>query len=90
MNLPPVNLSQCEASQAQSEVCLVVLVGLPGCGKTSLCQQYTTLARARGVSCLHVCYDSLVPLSAQADMVDQPGRWKVERERNAERETGKE
>jgi len=81
MNLPPVNLSQCEASQAQGEVCLVVLVGLPGCGKTSLCQQYTTLARARGVSCLHVCYDSLVPLSAQADMVDQPGRWKVERER---------
>ena len=81
MSLPPESPSQCEASQVQGEVCLVVLVGLPGCGKTSLCQQYITLARSRGVSCLHVCYDNLVPLSAQADMVDQPGRWKAERER---------
>lgn len=54
---------------------LVLLVGLPGSGKTKLCKALKTLSdetESLGKLVLtHVCYDKLIPLSVQREFVEQ-------------------
>ena len=59
---------------------IVVLLGLPGSGKSTLCSQLREKALERGETVLTVDYDELIPLAKQAKMVDEEGAWKRERE----------
>ena len=62
-----------------SEV-VVLLLGLPASGKSTLCRQLKARALARGETVLTVDYDALIPLTRQAEMVEEEGAWKKERE----------
>lgn len=44
---------------------LVLVVGLPASGKTTLCRRAAACLADRGVVCLHVCYDALLNDRAQ-------------------------
>ena len=59
---------------------IVVLLGLPGSGKSTLCRQLREKAVERGETVLSVDYDELIPLAKQAKMVEEDGAWKKERE----------
>ena len=63
----------------ESKVCLVVLIGLPGSGKSSFSDVYSDFLSTKSLFCIKVCYDKLIPLEAQAEMKEEEGRWKVER-----------
>lgn len=60
-----------------TNVVLVLLVGLPGSGKTELCKALTSYScYDETLSCrkpvlVHVCYDELIPLSIQKEFVEQ-------------------
>ena len=62
-----------------SEV-VVLLLGLPASGKSTLCKQLKKRAMDRGETVLSVDYDALIPLTRQAKMVEEEGAWKRERE----------
>ena len=68
------------AEPVKSSICIVPLIGLPASGKTFFSNKLRDHLQKKGVSCLHVCYDALVPLSVQRDLSLEPGRWKRERE----------
>lgn len=59
----------------ETNVVLVLLVGLPGSGKTTLCKtlkSYHDEAKdCRKLVLVHVCYDKLIPLSVQREFVEQ-------------------
>jgi len=59
--------------------CIVVLVGIPGSGKTKFCEKYSTFSEQKQINCLHICYDQLISLDRQKDMVHEHGSWKLER-----------
>ena len=59
---------------------IVVLLGLPGSGKSTLGRQLREKAVERGETVLTVDYDELIPLAKQAKMVEEEGAWKKERE----------
>jgi len=63
------------------KICLVVLIGLPGSGKSSFCNLYSNFLVSKTCDTIHVCYDKLISLEAQAKMKDEAGRWKAEREK---------
>ena len=62
------------ASDQQPKVCLVLLIGLPGVGKTTFCNDLKAfLSESHATSSsnfglLHVCFDELLPLSKQREM----------------------
>jgi len=66
------------------QVCLVVLIGIPGSGKSSFCDLYSDFLATKNCDCIHVCYDQLIPLTLQAEMRGEDGRWKAEREKIVE------
>ena len=59
--------------------CIVVLVGLPGSGKTELCKRLSEKLRSEKSSCIHVCYDQLISLEKQKNIIQEQGAWKEER-----------
>ena len=71
----------CRQAMAETPAsCIVVLMGLPGAGKTDFCRKFS----AKNASCVHVCYDQLISLERQKEMTSQPGEWKQEREKIVE------
>ena len=68
------------AEPVKSSICIVPLIGLPASGKTFFSNKLKDHLEKKGVSCLHVCYDALVPLPVQKELSLEPGRWKRERE----------
>ena len=40
---------------------VVLMYGLPGAGKTSLCEQIVEKAPQLGFTTIHICYDRLLP-----------------------------
>jgi len=62
------------ASDQQQRICLVLLIGLPGVGKTTFCNDLKAfLSESNATSSLnfgllHVCFDELLPLSKQREM----------------------
>eukprot|EP00092_Neocalanus_flemingeri_P014854 GFUD01016038.1.p1 GENE.GFUD01016038.1~~GFUD01016038.1.p1 ORF type:complete len:326 (+),score=83.05 GFUD01016038.1:39-1016(+) len=69
---------------SDDQICLVVLIGIPGSGKSSFCELYSDYLSAKKCSCIHVCYDKLIPLERQAEMRGEQGCWKAEREKIVE------
>ena len=58
-------------TSSKPRICLVALIGLPGTGKTTLCNQLQTFITEESMpefGCLHLCYDQLIPISKQKDM----------------------
>jgi len=53
---------------ANSNVCIVVLVGLPASGKSSLALKLTNVLRDRGSLVDCIVYDDIVPLAKQAEI----------------------
>ena len=66
------------------QICLVVLIGVPGSGKSTFCELYSDYLTAKNCCCIHVCYDKLIPLETQAKMREEQGSWKAEREKIVE------
>ena len=66
------------------QICLVVLIGIPGSGKSSFCSLYSEYLLSKNCDCIHVCYDKLIPLETQVKMKDKEGSWKAEREKIVE------
>lgn len=67
-----------------NEICIVVLIGLPGSGKSTFCQLYKKHLETEPVNVVHVSYDDIIPLEKQAEMAtgqeEDGGKWKKERE----------
>lgn len=61
-----------------SDTLILVLIGLPGAGKTSFVNQYKQYLQDKGINTklIHVCYDQLIPLDIQIKTVTEPGLWK--------------
>ncbi|XP_045123909.1 L-seryl-tRNA(Sec) kinase-like [Portunus trituberculatus] len=59
----------------ETNVVLVLLVGLPGSGKTTLCRALKThheeLHDRGRLVVIHLCYDDLIPLSVQREFAEQ-------------------
>ena len=56
----------------ETNVVLVLLVGLPGAGKTTLCRTLKEEKQGCGrLMIIHLCYDDLIPLSVQREFVEQ-------------------
>ena len=68
------------SEDVKSSICIVPLIGLPASGKTFFSNKLRDHLEKQGVSCLHVCYDALVPLAVQRELRLEAGRWKKERE----------
>ena len=64
----------------ERSICIVPLIGLPAAGKTQFSHRLRDHLEQKGVCCLHVCYDQLVPLTVQRELRLEPGTWKRERE----------
>eukprot|EP00088_Acartia_fossae_P043776 TRINITY_DN4624_c0_g1_i2.p1 TRINITY_DN4624_c0_g1~~TRINITY_DN4624_c0_g1_i2.p1 ORF type:complete len:335 (-),score=60.79 TRINITY_DN4624_c0_g1_i2:53-1027(-) len=61
------------------DLAILVLIGIPGAGKTSFVnayRQYLDENPQQNLSITHVCYDQLVPLETQKKTVTEPGLWK--------------
>ena len=64
------------------DICILVLIGVPGCGKTSFCQNYQAHLESQKLNLVHVCYDDLILRERQAELAtnnDEHGKWKLER-----------
>jgi len=63
-----------------SKTCLVLLVGLPGAGKSTLCQ---LIKQSADCDVIHVCFDDVIPLSIQRNIaLSRAGvEWKLVRRR---------
>lgn len=77
------NMKEEEVEDDDKDECsevVVLLLGLPASGKSTLCRQLKARALDRGETVLTVDYDALIPLTRQAEMVEEEGAWKKERE----------
>lgn len=58
----------------ETNVALVLLVGLPGAGKSTVCKKLSYYLKKRCVAktlcILHVCFDDIIPLSVQRKFVE--------------------
>ena len=61
--------------------CIVVLIGIPGSGKTEFCKRMIEKYKIERSSCIHVCYDQLISLEKQKNIIQEQGAWKEEREK---------
>uniref|UniRef100_A0A182WJU8 Uncharacterized protein n=1 Tax=Anopheles minimus TaxID=112268 RepID=A0A182WJU8_9DIPT len=62
-------------------ICLNVLVGIPGSGKTTYCQQIVALPN-RKFEVVHICYDSCIKIDANYDTFrDTTGLYKIQRQK---------
>ena len=68
-------IRQCSAKMT----CIVVLIGIPGSGKTELCRRLSEKLKSEKSSCIHVCYDQLISLEKQKNIIQEQGSWKEER-----------
>ena len=59
--------------------CIVLLIGIPGSGKTELCKRFSEKLKGERSSCIHVCYDNLISLEKQKNIIQEQGAWKEER-----------
>ena len=64
----------------EAGVCIVLLMGLPGSGKSHMCSSLVPRLRRRGERVVLVQYDSLISLARQEEMVGEEGAWRRERE----------
>lgn len=62
-----------KVSKMETNVALVLLVGIPGAGKSTVCKKLAFYLKSRCVKkalcILHVCYDDIIPLSDQRNFV---------------------
>lgn len=64
-----------------TRVCLNVLLGIPGSGKTTYCEQLAALP-SRSFDVVHVCYDSFIKIDANYDKFrDTKGLYKLHRQK---------
>lgn len=49
-----------------TRICVVLLIGIPGCGKTALAQHLATHLRSSSMGVIHLCFDKLFPLNTEA------------------------
>ncbi|XP_061498273.1 L-seryl-tRNA(Sec) kinase [Anopheles gambiae] len=64
-----------------ARICLNVLVGIPGSGKTTYCQQLVALP-GRRFAVVHVCYDSYIKIDRHYDTFrDVTGLYKTSRQK---------
>ena len=59
--------------------CIVLLIGIPGSGKTELCKRFSEKFKSEKSSYIHVCYDNLISLEKQKNIIQEQGAWKEER-----------
>jgi len=61
-----------------SDTLILVLIGLPGAGKTSFVKEFKQYLQDKGgnTKLIHVSYDQLIPLDVQRRTVSEPGLWK--------------
>ena len=75
------------SSDVKRDICIVVLMGLPGAGKTTFSQQFVSKFSQLNYNVIHVCYDVFVDLKEQARFAldaaesddDQTSKWKEKR-----------
>lgn len=69
------------SSEPEIKICLVLLVGLPGAGKTTFCKNLVAEFAKSDFAVFHVCYDRFVDLEEQAKLVqnDESQKWKDKR-----------
>ena len=66
-----VNLLTCVPIDMETNIVLVVVVGLPGSGKTTLCRALKAHHDSGRLVVIHLCYDDLIPLSVQREFAEQ-------------------
>ncbi|XP_063884926.1 L-seryl-tRNA(Sec) kinase-like [Scylla paramamosain] len=81
----------------ETNVVLVLLVGLPGSGKTTLCRalkaHHEEHHNSGRLVVIHLCYDDLIPLSVQREFAEQKrteGQWYGEDLKGIKGEEGEE
>ena len=73
------------ATANQSDICIVVLLGLPAAGKTTFSQQFVSNFSQINYNVIHICYDDFVDLKEQAKCAESSGNdeqesnWKEKR-----------
>jgi signal recognition particle GTPase len=79
------NTTMCDSTtNEKSQTCIVILMGLPGAGKTTFCQKFVSEFSKLDFNVIHVCYDAFVDLQEQAKLAennDEGGstKWKEKR-----------
>ena len=77
------------AAKTECGIVLVVLCGLPGAGKTTLCyrlREYLSAKETKPFHVLHVCYDALIPFDIQEEITESPsGKYSPSSSDNPER-----
>ncbi len=70
----------------KSDICIVVLMGLPGAGKTTFSQEFVSKFSQLNYNVIHVCYDVFVNLNEQTRLAleasesnDEASKWKEKR-----------
>ncbi|XP_062549908.1 L-seryl-tRNA(Sec) kinase-like [Armigeres subalbatus] len=63
-----------------NKVCLVVLIGVPGAGKTTFCERFRSISSKQCslVNVIHVCFDKFIKLEDKIDL--DTGRFKAKRQ----------
>ena len=79
------------ATDNPSDICIVVLLGLPAAGKTTFSQQFVSNFSKIDYNVVHICYDNFVDLKEQAkfagasaDNDSQELKWKHKRKEISE------
>ena len=69
-----------ETNETETQFCILVLIGLPAVGKTKFVSDFREFLKTsedKSWRVIHVCYDELVPLEKQKEIVeDETENWK--------------